>query len=521
MRIVLKENREYSFDKIIHIQTSKNLEVNLEFSKSKALLGKLFYETLKINSIKWWYHQWQLSDIEINGDILNQQGIRFCIFQMNQTLHIGENSAVIGAKGLTGETYNGNTFWDSEVYCLPFYIFNNPKAAKSILMLRYDTLNQAKDRAKALDCKGAFYPIATISGLECCDLWQHANLQLQPSTAVMYGIWHYVHITKDTEFLYEYGAEMLVEICRMLASRGDYSPVSGGFGYYGVMGPDEFQMMVNNNTYTNFMAKKTFAYTMEVLSNMKDERLVLYEELKESLKLKDEELTRWQHMFDHMSIRYDKMSEIYEQHEGYFDLPEIDLKSIPVEEFPLYSHWSYDRIYRNNMIKQPDVLMFMLMYNQEFSISQIEKNFDYYEPRCVHESSLSPSVHSILSAQLGREEQAYDFFGFATRMDLDNYNRNTYEGLHTTSIAGSWMNIVYGFAGLRSDGDILLLNPILPNKWESYKFHLQINQVILDVVVDIKRVALSTRGNSVTMVVYGKEHVIKEEVIYIAYKPQI
>ena len=345
----------------------------------------------------------EVSDIEICGDEVNQQGIRFCIFQLHQTLHTAKYGAVFGAKGLTGEAYNGNTFWDSEVCCLPFYLFNNPQAAKSFLKFRYDTLPEAKERAAALDCKGAFYPIATISGRECCDLWQHASLQLQASTGVAYGLWNYVHQTGDTEFLYTCGAEMLVEISRMLASRGDFDPVTGKYGYYCVMGPDEFQMMVHHNAYTNFMGQKTLRYTLETLAQMDEASLA-------KLNVTPEEMADWKHKADSMYIPYDEDTKLFEQHMGYFHLPELDIAAIPADQFPLYSHWSYERIYRNSMIKQPDVLMLLMLYGSEFTQEQLAANYDFYEPRCIHESSLSPSIHSILACRLGRMQKAEDYF---------------------------------------------------------------------------------------------------------------
>ncbi len=460
------------------------------------------YETLKAGSAAWWEKQWAVSDIEICGDPENQQGIRFCIFQLHQTLHTAKYGAVFGAKGLTGEAYNGNTFWDSEVYCLPFYLFNNTEAARSFLQFRYDTLPQAKERAAALDCEGAFYPIATISGRECCDLWQHASLQLQATTSVAYGIWNYVHQTEDREFLYGSGAKMLVEISRMLASRGDFDPVTGQYGYYCVMGPDEFEMMVHHNAYTNFMGKKTLIFTLDTLSRMERERP---EEFR-ALGVSPGERQDWQKKADRMYIPYDAETKLFEQHMGYFHLPHKDAGAIPVEEFPLYSHWSYERIYRNDMLKQPDVLMFFLLYGADFTREQLEANFDFYEPRCIHESSLSPSVHSILACRLGRMEKAESMFGFATRMDLDNYNRNTREGLHTTSIAGAWMNIVYGFGGLISDADILTLSPCIPKGWEKYTFCLCVSGSVLRVSVTQKNVALEVvRGNPVKLKLYGRE----------------
>lgn len=432
------------------------------------------------------------------------------MFQLHQTLHTAKYGAVFGAKGLTGEAYNGNTFWDSEVCCLPFYLFNNPQAAKSFLKFRYDTLPEAMERANVLDCQGAFYPIATISGRECCDLWQHASLQPQASTGVAYGLWCYVHQTGDKEFLYQYGARMLVEISRMLATRGDWDPVTGKYGYYCIMGPDEFQMMVHHNAYTNFMGQKVLRFTMETLEQMAVDAPELYGELKVSA----EELADWQVKADQMYIPYDETTKLFEQHMGYYHLPHVDIASVPVEEFPLYSHWSYERIYRNDMIKQPDVLMFFLLYGSEFTKEQLAANYDFYEPRCIHESSLSPSIHSILACRLGRMEKAESLFGFATRMDLDNYNRNTNEGLHTTSIAGAWMNIVYGFGGLNSDADILTLAPSIPKGWEKYTFSLCAGESVLKVSVSQKEVTLEVvRGEAVTLNLYGQEMTVSGEMV--------
>lgn len=462
------------------------------------------FDEINKDNQTWWEHVWEMSDIEIHGDSMNQQGIRFCIFQMYQTYHGAVRGANIGAKGLTGEAYNGNAFWDTETYCLPFYLWNDKEAARNLLFFRYKTLEEAKARAKQLDCEGAFYPIATISGKECCNLWQHASLQLQASTAVAYGIWFYEKLYRDDDFMKDYGLEMLVEISRMLATRGDYS-ASGQYGFYGVMGPDEFQMMVHNNCYTNYMGKFTFEYTLEAIRRLQETSLQDGETLLAKLGVTKGEMDKWENMAKTMYIPYDAEHKVYEQHEGFFNLPHVDIDAIPVEEFPLYHHWTYDRIYRNDMIKQPDVLMLMLLFNSRFSEEELRANYEYYEPRCIHESSLSPSVHSILAAQLGKSEEAFNFFGFATRMDLDNYNRNTHEGIHTTSIAAAWMNIIYGFGGLRSDGDTLSLRPTIPNTWESYTFKLNYCSKQTKIEVSHEAVTLtSDTNNEIQITVYGQ-----------------
>lgn len=482
-------------------------------------LQDISFEQLLAENESWWNHVWETADIVIEGDEQNQQGIRFCIFQLFQTFHGALKGANIGAKGLTGEAYNGNAFWDTETYCLPFFLFQNKEAARNLLYFRYATLEEAKNRAAELDCRGAFYPIATISGKECCNLWQHASLQLQASTAVAYGIWLYEKLTGDEEFLEQAGLEMLVEISRMLASRGDFNGNHTRYGYYCVMGPDEFQMMVNHNCYTNYMGKFTLEYTLEVLEQMEHKAPGMCKALLKKMNFRQEEKELFREIADCMYIPKDEATGIYEQHQGYFDLPHVEISKIPMEDFPLYSHWSYDRIYRNDMIKQPDVLMFMLLFNSRFSLEELKANYEFYEPRCIHESSLSPSVHSILACQLGKMQQASDFFAFATRMDLDNYNRNTGEGLHTTSIAAAWMNIVFGFGGLRCDGDALVLAPSIPQGWKGYSFRIVYNGDVIVVKIHQDKVQLSTlHGSSLSIRLYGEDVTLSGKILETAIK---
>ena len=511
LRVDVVQDRESVVGKSVALYSERNPAQALDeaWERGTSILqtsAKKYDEVLECNRA-YWTDFWAKSDITIDGDADTQQGIRFCIFQMQQTYRGVIDGANIGAKGLTGEAYNGNAFWDTETYCLPFYLFSNPKAAKALLEFRYKTLPQAMARAKDLDCEGACFPIATSDGTESCTLWQHASLQFQPTTAVAYGIWHYAHVTGDTAFLNAEGAELLVQICRFLATRGQWS-AKGKFGYYAVMGPDEFQMMVNNNAYTNYMAKRTFEFALEVLSPLAQRERGRGEGEIPS----QAELETWREISEKMFIPYDPETKLYEQHEGFFNLPHIDVDAIPVEDFPLYHHWSYDRIYRNDMIKQPDVLMFMLLHNQSFSLEEKRANYDYYEPRCIHESSLSPSVHSILASELGRHQEAFDFFHFATRIDLDNYNRNTHEGIHTTSIAAAWMNIVYGFGGMRSDGELLLFNPSIPAHWNGYSFQVTYHGSVIRVEVSqSKAIFRVTDGESVTVKVHGQVMEINRE----------
>lgn len=483
------------------VSDNRFLERKEEGEKELSLLTKKGFEGLLKENEEFFQDAYQKSDIEIDGDPEDQQGIRFCLFNLQQAYWGFSEDNNIGAKGLTGEAYSGHAFWDSETYCLPYYLFTNRKAAKDLLLFRYNTLKEAKERAKDLDCEGAAYPIATRNGKEACTLWQHASTQIQPTTAVAYAIFHYMNLYQDVAFMNEYGLEMLLEIDKFLLTRGQWNQTHSHFGYYGVMGPDEFEVMVNHNMYTNIMAKKTFEYTLKVLSDSRfDSKKIL-----EKTKFDEKHIQEMRECMDKMLILYDPKTHLYEQHQGFYDLPHIDVDKIPVTDFPLYSHWSYDRIYRNDMIKQPDVLMFLFLYNQDFSYEDKKANYEYYEPRCIHESSLSPSVHSILAEELGKEKEALDFFGFATRLDLDDYNRNTSEGLHMTSIAAAWMNIVYGYLGLRSDKEELSVNPSLPSRWKHYSVKITYHGSLLRFDVYPKKLLIHNEGKPVEVNLYHKK----------------
>lgn len=510
-RITLKKNCEEIFTRyvinIVDKESDEKIAEHIARGKDElsALSKKGFDRSLQENG-NYFHHVWENSDIEICGDDKNQQGIRYCIFQLEQTYHGYAKDNNIGAKGLTGEAYSGHAFWDSETYCLPYYLFSNPKGAKNLLMFRYHTLDQARQRAKELDCEGACFPIATRNGEEACNLWQHASLQFQPSTGVFYAIFHYMNLYHDDEFMEKYGLEMIIEIAKFLLSRGQYNQDGSKFGFYGVMGPDEFQMMVNHNTYTNFMAKKVFDYLLDIISQ---DTYHVQEQLSKC-HCDEQFVQRLQDASEKMLILYDEKTKLFEQHDGFFDLPHVDINEIPVTDFPLYSHWTYDRIYRNDMIKQPDVLMFMFLYDQDFTLEQKEANYLYYEPRCIHESSLSPSIHSIFACELNRPEEAKKFFEFATRLDLDDYNCNTCEGIHTTSIAAAWMNIVYGFGGLRSDGKILSISPMKVDDWQLYSFKIHYENAKLKIIVDQEKITIENIGNPVQLKIYDQLYEIND-----------
>ena len=501
----------FKVSKAIKIDTSnapKDIVETADVVWKKGLdLAKtnISYENALAEHKAFWSNVWDNLDIVIEGDDENQQGIRYCIFQLHQTYHGSDPTLNIGAKGLTGDAYGGKAFWDTEAYCLAFYIFNNPTAARNLLEYRYSTLEQAKIRAKVLDCAGACYPIATIDGWENCELWQHASLQIHVSGSVAFGIEEYAKLTEDKDFLYGHGMEMLLEIARFYASRAQKDPHTGEYGYYGVMGVDEFHLMVNNNCFVNYLAKKSIDYALQIVDEMKKLAPTQLAELSKKINLQDAELKFFAEIAGKMKMPQTEKG-VFEQHDAFFNLPHIDLKKIKKSELPLYDYWAYDRIYRTDMIKQPDVLMFLFMFAQDFSREVIKANYEFYEPICMHESSLSPSIHSIIASSIGKHDEAAEFFGFATRLDLDDYNNNTYQGLHTTSISAAWTNIVFGFGGMRVLEPVLEFNPSIPKKWKKLSFKVMYRGAVIAVEIEKTKVMFKTDGKAVTLKIYDKEY---------------
>ncbi len=509
----VKQGVSAAVDKVVVNDWCKTEDAEDLWSRGTEALTRQYaavtYESALAEHTAFWEKVWGVLEIEIDGDPEVLQGLRFSCFQTYQTYH-GENVDLNAlGKGMTGEVYFGWVWWDSEIYSHRLMMFINPPAAKKLLLYRHRHLAQAMERARQLDCEGARFPFATITGTEDSGTWQHVDLEIHADMAVAYAIWHHNRICGDKEFLYREGIEMLLQICRFLASAGGWSPVRGDFGFYGVMGPDEFHMMVNHNCYTNVMGKKAFEFTLGVLAEMQREAPDLYQQAVATTGLKPKEPEQWKEMAAKMRVPKDERTGVYEQHDGYFDLPHVDLQNFPPDQIPIYKHWAYIKIFRNNIVKQPDVLNLMYFYSQDYSAEEKRANYDFYEARTIHESSLSPSLHAILAVELGKLDEAYDFFRYGARLDLDNYNRNTDQGLHVTSAAGVWASMIFGFGGMRTDGDVLEFRPALPARWKSYRFRVWYQGAILEVRMDGKGAEFRVvSGPAVTVRVYDKKYTL-------------
>ena len=494
VQIDLSQGKEIVIHKYGAVLSSENhlkekLVENCQQVLNKAVekgFDKLFDEHAAV-----WKHKWDECDITIEGDIAAQQGIRFNIFQLTQT-YTGEDERLnIGPKGFTGEKYGGSTYWDTEAYCLPFYLGTaEQQVAKNLLIYRHKHLQRAIENAGKLGFKNgaALYPMVTMNGEECHNEWEITFEEIHRNGAIAYAIFDYIRYTGDEAYLASHGLDVLVGISRFWAQRVNFSKDRNKYVMLGVTGPNEYENNVNNNWYTNYIARWTLNYTLESLAKVKVSHVKEYGKIESQLLLKADETALWKKIADNMYFPEDKSRAVYLQQDGFLDKELMLVGDLPKEDRPLNQKWSWDRILRSCFIKQADVLQGIYFFEDDFDIETIKRNFDFYEPMTVHESSLSPCVHVILASKLGYEEKAYEMYLRTSRLDLDDYNNDTEDGCHITSMAGTWLSVIKGFGGMRIKNDMLHFTPFIPKKWKSYSFRIEFRGRVIKVKVSGQRV---------------------------------
>lgn len=465
--------------------SDRNHDKNELVSIAKKILNNvsdLGFNVLLDKQKKSWSKIWDMADITIEGDVAAQQGIRFNIFQLNQT-YLGKDARLnIGPKGFTGEKYGGSTYWDTEAYCIPFYMATKDQTvAKSLLEYRYHHLEKAIENAEKLGFSNgaALYPMVTMNGEECHNEWEITFEEIHRNGAIAFAIYNYHRYTGDYSYIPEKGLEVLIGIARFWQQRATFSAAKQQYVILGVTGPNEYENNVNNNWYTNYIAKWCIDYALENIEKIENEYSSDYTRIMHKAKLSKAELTQWKVVADNMYFPFDEERNVYLQQDGFLDKELITVADLPKSERPINQKWSWDRILRSPYIKQADTLQGFYFFEDHFSTEELERHFDFYEPFTVHESSLSPCVHSIQAAKLGRMDQAYQFYLRTSRLDLDDYNHEVEEGLHITSMAGTWMSIVEGFGGMRIVNDTLSFEPKIPEQWEGFSFKVNFrNQII-------------------------------------------
>lgn len=506
---IIAKGQTSSIQKIGGYTVSLNHENTLAAAEKtiKAAVN-LGYDALLQNQIDAWSKIWEMSDITIDGDVKAQQGIRFNIFQLNQT-YLGKDSRLnIGPKGFTGEKYGGSTYWDTEAYCIPFYMATkDQQVARNLLTYRFNQLDKAIENAKdnlGFKNGAALYPMVTMNGEECHNEWEITHEEIHRNGAIAFAIYNYHRFTGDYSYIPEKGLEVLIGIARFWHQRASFSKEKNQYVILGVTGPNEYENNIHNNFYTNYIAKWCIDYAAEQINKVALEYPLDHKRVLEKVTLSANEIQEWKKVADNMYFPVSKELGIYLQQDGFLDKDLVPVKDLDRSQRPINQKWSWDRVLRSPYIKQADVLQCFYFFEDHFTREELERNFDFYESFTVHESSLSPCVHSIQAAVLDKMDMAYTFYLRTSRLDLDDYNKEVEEGCHITSMAGTWMSIVEGFGGMRVKNDQLHFSPKIPKEWKGYSFKINFRNQILKVAVNHNETTFTVDGEQdLTIVVNG------------------
>lgn len=514
-KINLVEGEEISIVKFAVNLSSENHSIYDLSENAKNYLEKVvnkgFDRMLNEQKVAW-AKKWEGNDIQIEGDIAAQQAIRFNIFQLQQT-YTGEDARLnIGPKGFTGEKYGGVTYWDTEAYCLPFYLSTSEqKVARNLLIYRHNHLQKAIENAEKLGFSGgaALYPMVTMNGEECHNEWEITFEEIHRNGAIAYAIFDYIRYTNDKQYLEEYGLEVLTGISRFWAQRVNWSAEKKKYVMLGVTGPNEYENNVNNNWYTNYLAKWCLSYTIESFEGLKNTNRHKFQEIVGKTQMDySSETEKWQHIIENIYFPFDEQRQVILQQDGFLDKELLSVDEISTQR-PINQKWSWDRILRSCFIKQADVLQGMYFFEEDFSLEELRRNFDFYEPMTVHESSLSPCVHVIHAARLDKKDKAYEMYVRTARLDLDDYNNDTEDGLHITSMAGTWLSVVKGFGGMRVKNNTLSFEPFLPEQWQGFSFRTGFRGNSLKISISKNIIKIENiNGNEIKVIVYGNEILI-------------
>jgi len=502
----------YKFATNVSSFNHKESELNDVALKELDKAEEKHFDQMLEEHTKVWSDKWEESDIVIEGDVAAQQAIRFNIFQLNQT-YTGEDERLnIGPKGFTGEKYGGTTYWDTEAYCIPFYLATaDPKVSRNLLIYRYKQLGKAIENAEKLGFTGgaALFPMVTANGEECHNEWEITFEEIHRNGAIAFAVFNYIRHTGDKEYLVDYGLELLIAISRFWSQRITFSQHLNKYVMLGVTGPNEYENNVDNNWFTNTIACWTMSYTMEALDYVKNQDSNTYAKLAEKIGFNEnEECNRWKDINANMHYPESKEHGVFLQADNYLNKEQILVKDLDPDQRPINQKWSWDRILRSCYIKQADTLQGIYLFEENYDIDTIRRNFEFYEARTVHESSLSPCVHAVLAAKIDNMPKAYELYLRTARLDLDDYNAEVSEGLHITSMAGTWMSVVQGFGGMQVLNGCLHLNPKLPDAWLGYSFSVRFKGSVIKVNVQKDYVAITNKSDKDLQFIFFGENVV-------------
>lgn len=506
-RASVKAGEETSLCKLVSVYTDRDMpldDVPQAAQRYAIALRQTGYRQALFEHEKAWADKWAACDVAIEGDEEAQQGIRFNLFHLLST-YTGDDARLnIGPKGFTGEKYGGATYWDTEAFCLPVYMaVAGEKTARQLLLYRHAQLKEAYENARQQGLPGALYPMVTFTGIECHNEWEITFMELHRNAAIAYAIFNYTTYTGDMSYLKNEGLEVLLGIARFWAGRVHWCAPKQCYMIHGVTGPNEYENNVNNNWYTNRMAAWCLTFCAQAVRMAGDRR-------QKELGITEQEIERFKDIAERMYYAVDEQRGVFVQHDTFLDKELRTADTLPKEERPLNQHWSWDRILRSCFIKQADVLQGLYMLGHLYDAETKRRNFEFYEPMTVHESSLSPCVHAILAAEIGKEEKAVEMYRRTARLDLDNVNHDTEDGLHITSMSGGWLSIAQGFAGMRT-AEGLSFSPMLPKGWTAYSFRFQYRGrvVLLEVRGDRALLTLEC-GGPLGLTVWGRAVTLRD-----------
>lgn len=500
-------------EKIVAYHTSRGVPVRELADRCQRTLDRareVGVEAIHDDQIAWLTRFWDECDVEIPGQPAVQQAVRWNLFQLAQATARAEGQG-IAAKGVTGSGYSGHYFWDTEIYVIPFLTYTMPQAARCALRFRYTMLDAARKRASEMAALGALFPWRTINGEEASAYYAAGTAQYHIDADIAYALIKYVRATDDRDFLHHEGADILVETARFWADLGFWRTNGGDeFHIHSVTGPDEYTTVVNDNLFTNIMARDNLATAAQVVRELRNKQPEVYARMAARLHFDCSEVDEWERCAEAMFIPYDDRIKVHPQDTHFLDREVWDLANTPAEKMPLMLHYHPLVLYRFQVIKQADVVLAMFLQGQAFTLEEKRANFEYYDPITTGDSTLSAVVQSIIAAETGYPELALRYFHAGLFVDLDDRHRNTADGVHVASTGGVWAALVYGFGGMRDRDGHITFDPRLPKSWRDLRFRLRLRDSRLHVritrdtmrleVMSGASVTLSVRGRNLTVV---------------------
>jgi len=489
-----RKGKRYKFNQYISIYTSRDIEHDIKAACLNEVEAARKYGIPRLlkRHTRAWNRRWQYSDISIEGDSPTQKALRFGIYHLLIAAPPSDIDVSIAAKALSGEWYKGHVFWDTEIYMLPFFIYTQPRVAREFLIYRYRRLKQARDGAQAQGYKGILWPWESASSGkdETPQTWINFDGSVIPvynpkrehhiASDVVYGVFLYYQVTGDEDFMLRYGVEMILETARFWASRVIYDERLERYEIRKVIGPNEFQECVNNNSYINVLARWTLRYASELYHRLAKKHPRKLRTTARKIGLKDREVDAWKEIAEKI-VLFIRPDGLIEEFEGYFARKDVTINERDENGMPIWpSEVKLAKAKETQLVKQADVLLLLHLFLDEFSIGVKRINFDYYEKRTTHKSSLSIPSHAILANELGKTERAYKYFIRAANADLDNIYGNTELGIHAAALGGAWQIAINGFAGARVKDNVLSITPVFPEHWQSMRFRIWFKGTLIE-----------------------------------------